>query len=156
LALPVLLVGAAVATAAVYAVAIRGEGGDGWKTYRNQQFGYEIRYPPDWTIAVRDPLPTDDFEYQDVDFAHGPDSAGVTVNFQGGWCESGACPTRDINVSGVAGREYLWDWDEDGAVDVAVRHFGHVEGDRNYTVMGRIVSDRATVERIIETFRFMR
>src|SRR5262245_14313315 len=40
---------------------------DGWKTYRNERFKYEFRYPPDWNVVGgREPQPGDDFLMQYV------------------------------------------------------------------------------------------
>ena len=130
--------------------------GDSWLTYRNEVYGYVIKYPKSWDIEASDPIfDADGFELQITRITRRPDEVRVYVNFQGGWCESGACPRRDIVVNEVAGTEYLWDWDEDGRPNEIVWHFPDVRG-RNYTVMGRVESDLELVFEIVMSFRFLK
>jgi hypothetical protein len=129
--------------------------GDAWVTYRNQAFHYEISYPPDWTIEVRDPRPGDDFLTQWVNLSRGEADVQVTVNFQGGWCESGYCDHSEIEVAGVHGTQDLWDWDLDGSVNWAVRHFPEARDQSNYTIIATPGGELELTLRVLDTFTFL-
>jgi hypothetical protein len=146
--------GIVVAAASVAAAALLLDGGDDWRTYRNERFGYEIRYPPDWPIDIRNPQPGDDFESQRVAFTRDPNRVIASVNFQGDWCTTGRPQVREITVSGVPGQEYVC-YDE-GQRDPfqLVLHLPDRNG-RSYTVLSQSRTDFATVEKIVRSFRFL-
>jgi hypothetical protein len=151
-----------------------GRGGDAWETYRNRDYGYEVRYPQDWTIEVRDPQPDDDFETQSVrlvrdatDLTRAEWSPGVlvVVNLQGGWCETDRVETHPITVSGVEGEEYVcyqpnWPCTPEPACreqPVFIgRFFEEMDGRPRYAVLGQTEDDVDSVRRIVESFRFLR
>jgi hypothetical protein len=96
---------------------------DGWKTYRNERYSYELRYPPDWEIIEERDYPrgggNEPIDIQYVVFARDPvDPAqpGVrpvphvyaAVNFQGDWCTSTlGMSTTKVRVGGVDGEEHV-------------------------------------------------
>jgi hypothetical protein len=146
----------------------------GWKTYRNADFGYEVSYPREWQVEVRDPQPDDSVETQWVrvsgkstrrDVAPSDESVLVAVNFQAGWCNGAArVETKEIAVGGVPGIEY--DCYHVGPECRPqpncqaqpygiVRFFEGAQGKQNYIVIGDPTSDPLLVRRIIETFRFV-
>src|SRR3954467_8247501 len=72
---------------------------DGWKTYRNERFRYEFRYPPDWQVIYEVESLDQSREGQTVIVARErpfPSAPGAwplphvfaAVNFQGDWCVS--------------------------------------------------------------------
>ena len=131
---------------------------DGWKTYTDEEYGFEISYPPDWN----EPLGFDDgggvnrlsIDNLPSDFVAGGCCFGLTINDQTGYGQY--IPTGDDLLSdkmtildGVSVREV----DE-------VTHFG---GDARTTyiqVKGRDLAfvrhtDDPVVEIIVSTFRFL-
>ena len=150
-------------------------GRDGWKTYRNTRYEYEIRYPADWLIEVRDPQPGDDFETQYVVLTKGIAQGAaegavaqvlVAVNFQGDWCTAGQVTVvREVVVSGVRGDEYVCSLGvgagcqsltacQEGPQNI-VRYFEGAKGKLNYTVWSKPLGESETVRKIIEAFRFL-
>jgi hypothetical protein len=101
--------------------------GDGWKTYRNDRFKYEIRLPPGWeperesggevepgvttlhSIYVDRLAPDEPYP---VSSAEPPPKRApritVWVNPRGDWCTSTkGVTTTDIEVGGVKGQELI-------------------------------------------------
>ena len=170
---------AAAAVAAVLALQL-GDDGDGWLTYRNDEFGYEFRYPPDWRIEIRPPLHDveTNVDVQGVNVWKGNDAEPtarvlVVVNFYGGWCETGRVQQqRNVEVSGVTGREwtcYLEPfpcqpmpgcWTTPYAI---VRYFDNAKGQDNHIALGAVnvqagedtSAEADTVRKIVESFRFV-
>src|SRR3990172_1079721 len=105
-----------------------------WREYSNTKFEYQLRYPSNWSIEIRDPQPGDDFEYQHIRLSHEAGIVLVAVNFQGGWCETGALTSREIAVSGVHGTEDICQIAGEEAPRSIVRYFPGAKGKRNYTV----------------------
>ena len=145
----------AVLIAAIWAFAPIGIAGrDEWRTYRNEVYGYEFRYPSAWKVQIRNPEPGDDFETQYVNVSGPGGSVLVAVNFQGDWCLAGGrTESRQIMVSGVAAAEYLCYLDGSAAPYNIVRYLEGARGRRNYTVWGQVESDLTVVAAIVEGFR---
>src|SRR5436189_234905 len=96
---------------------------DGWKTYRNERFKYEIRLPPVWEVErdtggdVEANVPTRytvyvDHTSPDEPYPISPDQPSpkraprvtVWVNPRGDWCTSTTgITTADIEVNGIKG-----------------------------------------------------
>ena len=102
------------------------DAGDGWKTYRNARFGYEIRLPPSWEVErvdspgdLKPGLPTQMTTFvqggvRDDPIPRSSDQpppqvaprASVWVNPQGDWCTGNTySDKRTISVDGVPGDE---------------------------------------------------
>ncbi|HEY4685554.1 MAG TPA: hypothetical protein VII57_05850 [Dehalococcoidia bacterium] len=144
---------------------------EGWLTYRNDLYDYEVSYPAEWQIEVGERLVDDrgTFETQRVRLRRGSSSAGpfvsVYVNFQGDWCEGiGRRIVEDVFVAGNGGRYYECFADtcpnppEPVCRPDPYRIVLFLEGARgrlNYTVFGEARDDAATVRRIVESFRFI-
>ena len=103
--------------------------GDGWKTYRNERFKYEIKYPPTWqvgrdehgelqpgmetgftdiwdrTVPTPGNLPR---SASDLPIVY-PARAVAWVNPQGDWCLQRVTET-EITVNGVKGKELVCYW----------------------------------------------
>jgi hypothetical protein len=127
----------------------------GWNTYTNPTFGYRVRYPDGWTVAVRDPQPGDDFESQSIRVSKGTASVLVVVNLQGAWCESGRRQEKQaIVVSGFNGVEWRCWLDGQSEPYQIVRHFEDVKS-RTYTALGNAGGERVNVEAIVESFEFL-
>jgi hypothetical protein len=146
----------------------------GWKTYRNHDFAYEVSYPNEWEVSVRNPWPGDAIETQWVrlsgmterrDTPPSLESVLVAVNFQASWCtEAGRIEIREIVVSGVPGIEQEC-FRTDPACEPKpncltqpyglARFFPDALGVQNYLVLGDPTSDPLLVRRIIESFRFL-
>jgi hypothetical protein len=123
--------------------------GDGWLTYRNVEFQYEIAYPPQWSIEIRDPQPGDDFVYQYVRFTSGDASVSMTLNFQGDWCMGTGISKRPIVVDGVEGIESI-------CSDLSVRHFERAIDGNNYTLFAQPNLEDPPLRQMVESFRFLR
>jgi hypothetical protein len=88
---------------------------DGWQTYRDRHFGYELRYPPGWQLVSEwNARETNGVEFQTLVFGREPappsrpnqvpvPNVTVSVNFQGDLC--GGPGSQPIEVGGVAGSE---------------------------------------------------
>jgi hypothetical protein len=146
----------------------------GWKTYRNDDFAYEISYPRDWETSVRNPWPGDAIETQWVRFSGmterrdtppSLESVLVAVNFQADWCtEAGRIETQEIVVDSVPGIEQEC-FHTDAACQPQpncltqpyglARFFPGALGRQNYLVLGDPTADPLLVRRIIESFRFL-
>jgi len=124
---------------------------DDWALYRNADFHYELKYPRDWSIEIRDPQPDDDILTQSIRLLDQNATVIVAANFQGGWCESGTRSESPITVSGIQGRKF-----ECGGIDQPiVLYFHNVKGMPNYVVIGWSAEDIQTVQAIIESFKFL-
>ena len=166
---------AAVATAFVITKLFDGDDTDDrWLTYRNDFYGYEIKYPSDWQIELSDRLedPDSDFATQGVRITNGPelDSQGrvlAIVNFQGGWCETARVETRAITVAGVEGVEYTCFHHptvpcspEPDCRTIPIEFVWYFEGAKgriNYAILantGQNHTEVDTVMAIVESFRF--
>ena len=130
---------------------------DGWKTYRNERYGYEVRYPASWQAEIRDPRPEDDFETQNITLDNGPREAGgghviVWVNPQGDACTTyDTIERRAITVSGVRGEEIVC---RSPHFEQRLRKFDGAKGMQTYWVLGDSKDEHSTVEQIVESFRF--
>jgi hypothetical protein len=137
--------------------------GDAWHTYRNESFGYEIRYPPGWRVVdARDPLPDDDFLTQSITLrpmtAAALPRVTVAVNFQGDWCTTGKIEMANLVVSGVPGSRYDCDQDSDGHNDELVVFIRTGPEAVTWWIGGIWTQDHdaRTVEKVVRSFRFRR
>jgi hypothetical protein len=155
---------------------------DDWQTYRNEQYGYQVRYPSDWSITrERNPQPGDDFEAQSIDLSNGTERVLVSVNFQGDWCIGVGVhiEKEEVTVSGITGQDYTCYQGDlapcgppsacTAAIQTAqanarapgakvvgiVRYFPGAKGKRNYWIGSEPKEDPVTVRRIVESFRFL-
>ncbi|HLF72550.1 MAG TPA: hypothetical protein VI759_10405 [Dehalococcoidia bacterium] len=173
-----------IAVAAAVAFVLLDNDGDGWKTYRNDRYGYEVRYPPEWHLDVGERLvdPVDDFETQSVRFRkgappdpnaplagaeHGAAIVAIYVNFMGDWCLGQGIPhtERSMDVSGVPGIEYTCYGRQSqpcqpepacyGEPIETVYFFEIVPGRQNYTIFAGLREDDETARRILQSFRFI-
>jgi hypothetical protein len=103
--------------------------GDGWKTYRDERFKYEIRFPSTWNLDRDDggqltpelttrytsfldstvPTPNLTTPQSGMYPARFPTKAVVWVNPQGDWCLQRVTET-EIIVDGVVGKELTCYW----------------------------------------------
>jgi hypothetical protein len=126
----------------------RDEDRDEWLIYNNVEFRYKIEYPPDWSIEVRDPLPSDDFVYQYVKLTSGDASVSTTINFQGDWCVGTGVSKQPIVVDGVEGIRSI-------CTDLLVLHFGQAVDENSYTLFAQPDPDDPILKRIVESFHFL-
>ncbi len=156
-----LLVAAGLATFFGVQALLAEDRGDGWETYRNEKYGYQFRYPPDWFLEAGAGQVNEGIEIQYTSVTRGDDRVLIGVNFQGGWCEfvgpaTGKQEVVDILVSGTPGKEYVcYAADGDFQPDSVVRHFEEVRSQRNYVVFSEPQGEVATVRKIIESFQFL-
>ncbi len=129
-------------------------GPSSYDTYTNLQFGYQVSYPSTWTVDVRDPLATDDFEYQSTEIALGRDTVLVTVNYQGGWCETEEISATAVRVSGIEGTEYICRDSSTADVLTIVRFFQAGDAQPTFTIIGHINDDEPSVRDIVQSFEF--
>jgi hypothetical protein len=121
--------------------------------YENQENGFALTYPADWTV----------YEYpivcekglllctQSVEFKHaGEGTVRVFANFQGDWCTSDPPKVKPITVDGVIGQEYLCR--ENASEQSLIRFF--VRGaDGNVMIRG-LGGPSAIRDRIVRSLRF--
>jgi hypothetical protein len=129
-----------------------------WLPYLNTVYEYEIHFPGDWPVEIRNPQPGDTIEMHRFEVRQGPDRrsdrVSVSIFFQGGHCEGR--PDRiersPIVVSGIPGEEIFCDH---GSSLEIVWRFENAKGGRTYTIIARSVTDHATVRKIVESFKFL-
>ncbi len=146
------------------------DAGDGWQTYRNERFRFEIRLPAEW--RVENVLETSSEAKRGIsvrfaDPAH-PASSGtalhadVKINWVGDWCVSSAplIESREITVGAVKGSERLCFWSPGQPFSV-LRDF-EKDGNRVWAIgetapppLGTAAAEFPTALKIVQSFRFV-
>lgn len=142
---------------------------NGWLTYRDEEKGYEISYPPDWVIGESFHTFSPNLEILpqgDVGLAlPRPTEVTVTVDFHiDVWC-LGRHEVRRAVVSGYEGYDLVCYYDGPTppcgtqgecvtVLELMRRTFEPGRGGSAYYVSGRGAEHSDTVRSIVESFRF--
>jgi hypothetical protein len=147
--------------------------GDGWQTYRNERFKFEIRLPPSWRVELEHETSSESrpgvagIAVRFADPEH-PSSFGQALHAEvsiipGGrdWCTSSAplIESRDITVGSLKGTENLCFWSAGQPFSV-LRDFTK-DGNRVWVIgetapppLGTSAPEFPTALKIVQSFRF--
>ena len=137
---------------------------DGWTTYRDQEYGFEIRYPEGWTAAERagpGVRLVPDANIADPLVDRQAPAVIVILDSEGDWCGSGRIESRPITVSGVRGEEHSCYPPDDlclpapGCEPTTIVRFFQGRDGTVYRVLGQTDGDVDMVRRVVQSFRFI-
>lgn len=146
-----------------------------WKTYTDTTYGYEISYPRDWEVKMRDPESVDDFPRPIFDFSgettrkydgsKSEELLRVEVNTDDTWCDEAASTrTTEIVVDGHPGYETLCFRAAESCEPEPncwalpygiVRHFNAISDLPSLTFISEPTTDSFLVRRMLDTLRFI-